>query len=185
MNKEQLVEIVNEFKSKVEDLSKKACEQITDELQEVLKKIDEIEAGSVSEESKYWTPKVGDRYFYLSSDGEVFSCTYEDYLSDIKSLEILNAFQTEEEAEREQFEILLKRRLKKFAIENNEEEIDWNNHDQDKYYIYYDNYDNEFEWAYVDSNKDYGQVYFSSAEIVKRAIEEFHDDLIRYFTSDK
>ena len=185
MNKEQLVEMVNEFKSKVEDLSKKACEQITDELQEVLKKIDEIEAGSVSEESKYWTPKVGDRYFYLSSDGEVFSCTYEDYLSDMKSLEILNVFQTEEEAEREQFEILLKRRLKKFAIENNEEEIDWNNHDQDKYYIYYDYYNNELDYTYVGYNRDYGQVYFSSAEVLQKAIEEFHDDLIRYFTSDK
>lgn len=185
MNKEQLVEMVNEFKSKVEDLSKKACEQITDELQEVLKKIDEIEAGSVSEESKYWLPSVGDRYYYLNSDGEACCVTYEEYQSDIKSLEILNAFQTEEEAEREQFEILLKRRLKKFAIENNEEEIDWSDHDQDKYYIYYDYFDNKLEWSYVDYNRDFGQVFFSSAAIVKEAIEVFHDDLIRYFTSDK
>ena len=185
MNKEQLIEMVNEFKSKVEDLSKKACEQITDDLQEVLKKIDEIEAGSVSEESKYWTPSVGDRYYYLSSDGEACCDTYEDYLSDMKSLEILNVFQTEEEAEREQFEILLKRRLKKFAIENNEVEIDWSDHDQDKCYIYYDYYNNELDYTYVGYNRDFGQVYFSSKEIVERVIEEFHDDLIRYFTSDK
>lgn len=185
MNKEQLVEMVNEFKSKVEDLSKKACEQITDELQEVLKKIDEIEAGFVSEENKHWVPNAGDRYFYICTDGKVTSDTYEDYSAEQSMVETLNVFQTEEEAEREQFEILLKRKLKKFALENNEEVIDWNDYYQEKYYIYYDYCDNKLDYTCVDYNRDYGQVYFSSSAIAKRVIEEFHDDLMRYYTTDK
>lgn len=185
MNKEQLIEMVNEFKSKVEDLSKKACEQITDELQEVLKKIDEIEAGSANKESKHWVPKNGNKYFYVGVNGEICNDIYENYPGERKLLEVLNVFQTEEEAEREQFEILLKRKLNKFALENNEKEIDWSDHCQDRCYIYYDYYNNKLKWAYVSTNREFGQVYFSSSAIAEKAIKEFHDDLLRYFTSNK
>ena len=37
----------------------------------------------------------------------------------------------------------------------------------------------------VYSLKDFGQVYFASEEVTRKAIETFKDDLIRYFTSNK
>jgi hypothetical protein len=96
-----------------------------------------------------------------------------------------NVFKTKEQAEREIFERRLRFKLKKFAYENNEEEINWKDREQKKYKIYYDNEDNTLEWDFDDYTNDFNQIYFTPREVVEKAMETFKDDLIRYFTSDK
>lgn len=79
----------------------------------------------------------------------------------------------------------LMRQLRRFAVEHREKELDWNNGEQCKYYIYFDNDDGEFD---IDDNvvyRTYGCIYFDSPETAKLAIDTFHDELIWYFTEYK
>lgn len=75
----------------------------------------------------------------------------------------------------------LMRRLKRFAAEHNECELDWSN-EEPKFYIFY-NYDfADFIIGYDYNTKNFGQIYFSSDEIAEQAVEKFKDELIWYFT---
>lgn len=76
----------------------------------------------------------------------------------------------------------LMRKLRRFAVEHNECEVDWGNEERTKYYIFY-NYNFtalNIGDSYV--SKNFGQIYFSSDKIAEQAIEEFKDELIWYFT---
>ena len=80
------------------------------------------------------------------------------------------------------FQQTLFRKLQRFTDENNECDLDWSNFQQKKYYIYYD-YD--YSKLLIDCNtcsKKFGNVFFSSEEIAQKAIEEFKDELLEYFT---
>jgi hypothetical protein len=165
-------------------MSKK--EQLLNELEQIKKefneKVENIQK-QIEEENnkdKWWIPKEGESYCYIGSDGYVERVLNRDKNIDKCKINNLNYFETEQQAERQSFEELLHRKLKKFAYENNEE-IDWDNKEQYKYIILCHN--NELEcFGFLDN---FGRVCFSSEEIAKKAIKEFKDDLIRYFLSDK
>lgn len=86
----------------------------------------------------------------------------------------------EEKAERALFEQNLRLKLRKFAEDNNDK-IDWNNNEE-KIYLLYDYCDKKIKCDYVFSIRDFSQIYFSSKEIAEKAIEQFQDELIKYFT---
>lgn len=76
----------------------------------------------------------------------------------------------------------LMRRLRRFAVEHNECELDWNDKDQMKYYIVYD-YANESFYIYGHKNtRSFGCIYFSAESTALRAIEVYRKDLLWYFT---
>ena len=100
-----------------------------------------------------------------------------------KIIDFGNYFKTKEEAERKVFEVKLHRQLELFALKNNETEINWNDNSE-KYMISY-NRDGGLFIDEVYSLKDFGQVYFASKEVARKAIETFKDDLIRYFRSNR
>lgn len=169
-------------------MSKK--EQLLNELEQIKKEFNEkienvqkqIEKESVK--NKWWIPKQGEQYWYIDSIyGTVFSRInmFEGMDNDI--INNLNYYKTREQAERQAFEELLHRKLKKFMVENNSK-VDWSN-DDNKFDIWYDYEDKQFNTGCYESARDFAQIYFSSEEIAEKAIEEFKDDLIRYFTSDK
>lgn len=79
----------------------------------------------------------------------------------------------------------LMRQLRRFAVERRESEIDWNNIHIDKHYIYY-NYDyHTLNVCDMWSSKVVGAIYFDSKKTAEAAIDEFHDELIWYFTEYK
>lgn len=165
----------------------KELDELKLQMEKMQKKIEELENKEKEQTAdKWWTPKFGEDYWYIDSKNSVYRITYSDLTVDRSVMDSLNYFKTKEQAERKAFEQLLRRKLEKFAYENNEEEIEWNdNCPTEKYYICYD-----FDYKELDQDctigiKDYGQVYFSSSKIANMAIEEFKEDLIRYFTSDK
>lgn len=126
-------------------------------------------------------PKYGENYYTITETGiNQYEWTNEAF--DGRCLDELNCFKTREQAERQAFEQLLHRKLKRFAELNNEEEIDWNNSNQAKYYLFYLKGKFEYNYDYL-GNK--GLVYFTSKQVIDKAIAEFKDELIRYFTSDK
>ena len=97
-------------------------------------------------------------------------------------ISIGNYFKTEKQAERALFEQNLRLKLRKFAEDNNDK-IDWNDDDDSwKYCITYEYNYNKITTCTRYRIADFSQIYFSSKETAERAIEEFREDLIRYFT---
>lgn len=122
-------------------------------------------------------------YFYIHSNG--VSCGTDIYNSvDRERMDNANYFSTEEKAEEINFKQILFRKLQRFSDENGGNEIDWSDTDQLKYGIFYNSDSNRLlsddRWV----SRDFGQVYFISEEVAEKAIELFHDDLIKYFTGD-
>jgi hypothetical protein len=76
----------------------------------------------------------------------------------------------------------LMRQLRRFAVEHSKKELDWNNNEQDKYYIYYNYCDNKLECDGYVNARDFGQIYFDTLDACEEAIKEFKNELIWYFT---
>ena len=79
----------------------------------------------------------------------------------------------------------LMRQLRRFAVENRKPGINFNNTTVDKFYIFYDYEDNELRLNFTSYSKVCGVIYFDSREATQAAIDEFHDELIWYFTEYK
>ena len=173
MSKE-LLKQVEELKNKIDEANI--------ELEKLHKQIEDKE----KESKAWWTPKIGAEYYFIGSrSGKIGNYDYykDDFDEECKNN--LNMYKMKEEAERVLFEELLHRKLVKFAFENNDEVIDWNDYKQDKFSIAYSCSSKDLFFNINTSNKMFGQVYFTSSEIVDKAIKEFNKDLIRYFTTNK
>ena len=101
---------------------------------------------------------------------------------DNKCFNIANYFSTKEKAEEISFKQTLFRRLQRFSDENGGNEIDWKI-DKAKWCIEYNNDNGEIVIVPFYSIMQFGQVYFTSHEVAEQAIQLFHDDLIKYFTT--
>lgn len=64
----------------------------------------------------------------------------------------------------------------------NDEPVDWSDTDTREYCVWYDYYDSEFRIGSTFSVRHIGQIYFSSVEKAREAIEVFKDELTWYFT---
>lgn len=131
--------------------------------------------------------RVGENesYYHISCNCYVAKLIEERCMEDKYYHEDANYFSTEEKAEEIDFKQTLFRKLQRFSDENGGNEIDWNNFDQPKYYIKYFCYDSQkIRVECICTVRDFGQVYFVSEEVTKKAIELFLDDLIKYFTHD-
>lgn len=76
----------------------------------------------------------------------------------------------------------LMRQLRRFSVEHRESEIDWNNSNIEKYFIYYNFKEKTISKGINTFVKDFGVPYFDSLATAQAAIDEFHDELIWYFT---
>ena len=76
----------------------------------------------------------------------------------------------------------LMRQLRRFAVENAENELNWKNTNQCKYFIYYDYELNRISNGFLNPFRDSFQIYFDTKETSQKAIETFKDELMWYFT---
>ena len=76
----------------------------------------------------------------------------------------------------------LMRKLRRFAVENRKDNINWENRGQDKYYLGYDYSNKKIYIGSIQSFRDFGQIYFDTKETTQLAIEIFKDELLWYFT---
>ena len=79
----------------------------------------------------------------------------------------------------------LMRQLRRFAVEHRDNRVDWTNANQRKYFIDYNNSNDELEAAYSVLHNYFGVIYFDTEKTANLAIETFHDELIWYFTEYK
>lgn len=139
-----------------------------------------VEEREVVEEPK-WKPREGELYFYVNSNGDIKFSYYNTRSIDKRC--IGNFFKTDEEADHMVEKLKVIKELRDFALEHNDEEIDWYDKEQDKWEI-----------SYKDSNvepicNNYYRaqafnIYFTSLEIAKEAIKKIGEDRIKKYYFD-
>ena len=130
-----------------------------------------------------WERTRRSNIFFVVNDESKISLwlEYEGKLEDY-NYEKANYFSTKERAEEINFKQTLFRQLQRFSDENGGTEIDWNDEDQTKFSIKYSHWSSKLSIDCYNTVQQFGQVYFASKEVARKAIELFYDDLIKYFT---
>ena len=76
----------------------------------------------------------------------------------------------------------LMRQLRRFAAENRKEQIDWENKNQDKYYLRYDYLNKKIYLILIDNFRDYDKIYYNTKNISELSMEKLKNELLWYFT---
>lgn len=135
--------------------------------------------------NKVWKPKKGDKYFLISSRLEVVKFNNQEDSIDKKVINSGNCFKTKEEAQHMIEKLKVIKELQDFAIENRDEEIDWNDVNQEKLYLGMNPKIKSIDifhtcsWIYLPFN-----IYFTSEEIAEKAIETIGEDRIKKYYFD-
>ena len=128
--------------------------------------------------------KRGKRYFVVGERADVYSLGEWGDSSDSEVFENSNYFSTEQKAEEINFKQTLFRKLQRFSDEHGGLDIDWNNEEQEKFFL---RYNSRLKEIYIDRCCriiDFGQVYFISKEAADFALKMYKEDLTKYFTHD-
>lgn len=96
----------------------------------------------------------------------------------------LERIEKSEDLERVSFEIELYRKLRDFAKENNEKELNWSFDRSPKYIIFYDYNKDAIVISQRYCIRGINSIYFSSEKVAKKAIEKFNNDLLKYFRGE-
>ena len=126
-----------------------------------------------------------DVYFYTYPSGCVETTCETCYDIDDECYESANYYSDKTVAENNTRADKLIRQLRRFAVEHRECGVDFNDINTKKFCIYYDYRNNKLEPDFLFSEKAFGVIYFDSEETANAAIDEFHDELIWYFTEYK
>lgn len=131
---------------------------------------------------KVWKPEVGEEFYTLFGDGSIDELTWFNNADIIKRYELGNCFKTEKEAEfaLERQKVITE--LKRYALEQNEKEIDWYDHCVLKYYIQYDYVNNKLNIVSTRYSKsNISSMYFTSDKIAQAAIEAIGEERIKKY----
>ena len=126
-----------------------------------------------------------DIYFYANSRGYVETGTEDYYDVDNEYYESANYYSDKTIAENNARADKLMRQLRRFSVEHREHGVNLNDVNTEKCYICYDYEGNELGPTFTFVARAFGAIYFDSEETANAAIDEFHDELIWYFTEYK
>ena len=124
-------------------------------------------------------------YFYAHTNGDVETDCEDYYNVDDEYYESANYYSDKTVAENNARADKLMRQLRRFAVEHRECGFNPNDIDTKQYCIYYDYGNNTLGTAFTLCAKTFGTILFDSEETAQAAIDEFHDELIWYFTEYK
>lgn len=96
-----------------------------------------------------------------------------------------NYYSSEEVAKNNARADRLMRQLRRFSVENRKLKPDWTDRESHKYRIIYNHLGSMIRVERSFFVESFGAVYFDSRELAERAIKEFKDELIWYFTEYK
>ena len=123
-------------------------------------------------------------YSYVDSVGSVETDSDMGWEIDDLRFATANYYSSKEVARNNARADQLMRQLRRFAVENRKGKIDWNDGKKHKYNICY-SYPTQEIFVDFKSNCRNFEIYFDSCGVAERAIEEFKDELIWYFTEYK
>lgn len=150
---------------------------LSEEERETLMKLIQKSNGS---KGKVWKPEDNEKYFYVSGRGVINICRWINDTTDNGCYEIGNCFKTKEEAEFALEKAKVEAELRRFAEENNEYEIDWEDDDQKKWFIYYNCDTKKIDIIYNTVLKTHC-IHFSSKEITKQAIDYIGEERLKKY----
>ena len=136
-------------------------------------------------ETGYERVPESDIYFYANSRGCVETAPEDCYDIDNEYYESANYYSSATVAKNNARADNLMRQLRRFAVEHRGRGISFDDINIEKYYMYYDYSDDELGVSFVLRTRNFGAIYFDSEETARAAIDEFHDELIWYFTEYK
>lgn len=120
-------------------------------------------------------------YYSICPNGNIVSSIEKNTFYDDNCWKLGNYYNTIKEAEFAKQKQLVYQELKKYALEQNTGEIDWENYLQFKYFIYYNTKSNDLGIMDVSKRKITGQVYFTSEKIAENAIKDIGEDRIKKY----
>ena len=165
-------------------------EDLKKQISELQSKVTKLENESKKEnkkENKRWRAEINDTYFYINDAGYVDVSHENNDSFDKYRFKTRNYFKTEEEAEEYQEIMNTYYDLMDLAEElNNGEKIDWNDFDQCKYLISYNNKNKKLEIDNVLKIQDIGQIYCLYDNFLDKAKERIgKDKLTKLFTYER
>lgn len=130
--------------------------------------------------NKVWKPEDGEIYFYLYGTGSIHVDRWNNCDIDCSRYELGNCFKTREEAEFALEKLKVITELKRYALEHNEKEINWNDEDQDKFGLYFCH---ESKKILINTYNfsQHNFIYFTSKEIARAAIKEIGEDRLKKY----
>ena len=140
-----------------------------------------------SEEKKTGYERIPESsdYFYVSARGCV-GIDFDNYYNvDDECYESANYYSSDIVAENNARADKLMRQLRRFSVEHRENGINLNDTNTKKFFVTYNYENNELQPGYTLQVKAFGTICFDSREATQAAIDEFHDELIWYFTEYK
>lgn len=160
---------MNELKVNFENLT-------AEERAELLKLVEKAN----KPKNKAWKPKDDEEYYYFLAGG-VYVYSWNNDFFDKGNYSTGNCFKTEKEAENAGERLKIRAELQRYADEHNDKPIDWENRNTAKWYIRF-NYDDEIvEWSRVRTVRDTFQIYFSSEEVAKAAVQSVGEERIKKY----
>ena len=124
-------------------------------------------------------------YFYVNIRGDVGTGIDNYYCADDKYYESANYYSSEIVAENNARADKLLRQLRRFSVEHRKYKANFNSINAKRFYIIYQCEINEIKPYHTSYAIYFGAIYFDSEETAQAAIDEFHDELIWYFTEYK
>ena len=140
-----------------------------------------------SEEKKTGYERVPENhdFYYECAVGGVESGFDEHCCVDDDCYDVANYYSSETVAENNARADKLMRQLRRFSVEHREDEVNLNNANTQKHCIYYDYENDKLGTGLALCLKFFGVICFDSRKATQAAIDEFHDELIWYFTEYK
>lgn len=138
-------------------------------------------------EFKRWQPKDGEKYWYITNTNQLSQIDFTSERSykredDYQRWLTYNCFQTREQAETEAEKILVRRQLENIARRlNKNEKIDWNNEDQNKYFICSNHWQDIIILERGWKNKFCGVIYCLDKNFLDIAIQEIGEERLKKY----
>lgn len=150
-------------------------ENLSEEEREQLTKL-------VEKANKMRKPENGEQYYTVYTYGGIDSCVWRGIKEDEEKYSIGNCFKSKEEAEFAVEKAKVIAELKRFAEENNEREIDWNDWSQYKFSIFCVYLrDNDIQCQKSREHQYGNTVYFTSEKIAKAAVKKIGEDRLKKY----
>lgn len=158
-------------------------EEILDEINKTKQHLANMEKILEECEYKRWKPKDNEKYWYISDYNTI---NYSLFMSEIQidnmRFKNYNCFSTREQAEAETEKILVRRQLENIARRlNKNEKIDWNNEDQNKYFICSNHWQDIIILERGWKNKFCGVIYCLDKNFLDIAIQEIGEERLKKY----
>lgn len=158
---------INTFNVNMDNLSEEEREQLIALVEK-----------SNEKKNKVWKPEFEDLYYAILPDGSITDYEFTNSEFDNSCYDFCNCFKTASVAKFFAEKQRVMTQLKRYAEEHNDVEIDWDNCEQYKYFLYCDSAKNEIG---IDSRSVLmfsNQIYFTSYDIAEDAVKEIGKDRI-------